>query len=172
MSIVNEFRDVFPEDLVGITSEREIDFGVDLDPKTKPISIPPYRMAPAELKELKLQLKYLLDKGFIHPSISPWGAPVLLIKKNDGTLRMCIDYRQLNKFTIKNKYPLPRIDDLFDQLQGSSFLSKIDLRSGYHQLRVRQEYISKTAFHTSYGHYEFFLCHLVSLTHQPHLWTL
>ena len=112
-------------------------------------------MAPAELKELKLQLKDLTDKGFIQPSISPWGAPVLFVKKKDGTLRMCIDYRQLNKVTIKNKYPLPRIDDLFDQLQGSSFFSKIDLRSGYHQLRVRDGDVPKTAFRTRYGHYEF-----------------
>ena len=130
--IVNAFQDVFTEDLLGIPPVREIDFGIDLEPDTKPISIPPYRMAPAELKELKLQLKDLTDKGFIQPSISPWGAPVLFVKKKDGTLRMCIDYRQLNKVTIKNKYPLPRIDDLFDQLQGSSFFSKIDLHSRYH----------------------------------------
>jgi len=112
-------------------------------------------MAPAELKELKAQLKDLLDKGFIQPSISPWGAPVLFVKKKDGSLRMCIDYRQLNKVTIKNKYPLPRIDDLFDQLQGASYFSKIDLRSGYHQLRVRGVDVPKTAFRTRYGHFEF-----------------
>ena len=112
-------------------------------------------MAPTELKELKEQLKDHLDKGFIRPSISPWGAPVLFVKKKDGSLRMCIDYRQLNKVTIKNKYPIPRIDDLFDQLQGASHFSKIDLRSGYHQLRVRDSDISKIAFRTRYGHYEF-----------------
>ena len=95
-------------------------------------------MAPAELKELKEQLKDLLDKGFIRPSKSPWGAPVLFVRKKDGSLRMCIDYRQLNKVTIKNRYPLPRIDDLFDQLVGASFFSKIDLHSGYHQIRVRE----------------------------------
>ena len=136
VSIVNEFPDVFPKDLPGIPPEREIDFGIDLLPNTNPISIPPYRMAPAELKELKEQLKDLLDKGFIRPSKSPWGAPVLFVRKKDGSLRMCIDYRQLNKVTIKNRYPLPRIDDLFDQLVGASYFSKIDLRSGYHQIRV------------------------------------
>ncbi|WMV43384.1 hypothetical protein MTR67_036769 [Solanum verrucosum] len=154
-SVVNEFPEVFPEDLPGVPPEREINFGIDLLPDTQPISIPPYRMAPAELKELKEQLKDLLDKGFIRPSISPWGALVLFVKKKDGSLRMCIDYKQLNKVTIKNKYPIPRIDDLFDQLQGASHFSKIDLRSGYHQLRVRDSDIPKTAFRTRYGYYEF-----------------
>ncbi|GJU02776.1 putative reverse transcriptase domain-containing protein [Tanacetum coccineum] len=107
------------------------------------------------MKELSEQLKELSDKGFIRPSSSPWGAPVLFVKKKDGSFRMCIDYRELNKLTVKNRYPLPRIDDLFDQLQGSSVYSKIDLRSGYHQLRVREEDIPKTAFRTRYGHYEF-----------------
>ncbi|XP_049381296.1 uncharacterized protein LOC125845822 [Solanum stenotomum] len=153
--IVNEFLDVFPNDLPGVPPEREIDFGIDLLPDTQPISIPPYRMAPAELKELKEQLRDLLEKGFIRPSQSPWGAPVLFVKKKDGSLRMCIDYRQLNRVTIKNKYPLPRIDDLFDQLQGASHFSKIDLRSGYHQVKVRECDIPKTAFRTRYGHYEF-----------------
>ena len=131
--VVNEFSDVFPEDLPGLPPEREVEFGIDVIPGTQPISIPPYRMAPAELRELKEQLKDLLEKGFIRPSISPWGAPVLFVRKKDGSLRMCIDYRQLNKVTIKNKYPLPRIDDLFDQLQGAKCFSKIDLRSGYHK---------------------------------------
>ncbi|KAL5542213.1 hypothetical protein UlMin_009923 [Ulmus minor] len=112
-------------------------------------------MAPAELKELQIQLQELLDKGFIRPSYSPWGAPVLFVKKKDGTLRMCIDYRELNKLTIKNKYPLPRIDDLFDQLKGAANFSKIDLRSGYHQLRIKDNDVPKTAFRTRYGHYEF-----------------
>ncbi|GKC40568.1 putative reverse transcriptase domain-containing protein, partial [Tanacetum coccineum] len=107
------------------------------------------------MKELAEQLKELFDKGFIRPSLSPWGAPVLFFKKKDGSFRMCIDYRELNKLTLKNSYPLPRIDDLFNQLQGSSIYSKIDLRSGYHQLRVREEDIPKTAFRTRYGHYEF-----------------
>ena len=101
-------------------------------------------MAPVELKELKVQLQELLDKGFIQPSISPWGAPVLFVKKKDGSMRMCVDYRELNKLTIKNKYPLPRIDDLFDQLRGAQVFSKIDLRSGYHQLKVKAEDVEKT----------------------------
>ena len=166
VSIVSEFPDVFPEDLPGIPPEREIDFGIDLVPETNPISIPPYRMAPAELKELKEQLKDLLDKGFIRPSKSPWGAPVLFVRKKDGSLRMCIDYHQLNKVTIKNRYPLPRIDDLFDQLVGASYFSKIDLHSGYHQIRVRDCDIPKTAFHTRYGHFEFFVMSF-GLTNTP-----
>ncbi|GJT76719.1 putative reverse transcriptase domain-containing protein [Tanacetum coccineum] len=114
--------------------------------------VPKFKTLPEELSD---QLKELSDKGFIRPSSSPWGAPVLFVKKKDGSFRMCIDYRELNKLTVKNRYPLPRIDDLFDQLQGSSIYSKIDLRSGYHQLRVREEDIPKTAFRTRYGHYEF-----------------
>ncbi|GKE13116.1 retrovirus-related pol polyprotein from transposon 17.6, partial [Tanacetum coccineum] len=115
----------------------------------------PYRLAPSKVHELSNQLQELSDRGFIRPSTSPWGAPVLFVKKKDGSFRMCIDYRELNKCTVKNRYPLPIIDDLFDQLQGSSVYSKIELRSGYHQLRVRDEDIPKTAFRTSYGHYEF-----------------
>ena len=121
-------------------------FCIEVEPGTRPISIPLYRMAPAELKELKEQLQDLLSTDFIRPSVSPWGALVLFVKKKDGSMRMCIDYRQLNKVTIRNKYPIPRIDDLFDQLQGASVFSKIDLRSGYHQLKVRVEDIPKTAF--------------------------
>ncbi|KAL4023163.1 hypothetical protein IC575_016913 [Cucumis melo] len=112
-------------------------------------------MAPAELKELKVQLQELLDKGFIRLSVSPWGAPVLFVKKKDGSMRLCIDYRELNKVTVKNRYPLPRIDDLFDQLQGATVFSKIDLRSGYHQLRIKDGDVPKTAFRSRYGHYEF-----------------
>ena len=153
--VVCEFPDVFPEEIPGLPPVREIDFTIELLPGTAPISKAPYRMAPAELKELKSQLGDLLDKGFIRPSVSPWGAPVLFVKKKDGTMRMCIDYRQLNQVTVKNKYPLPRIDELFDQLQGAQFFSKIDLRSGYHQLRVRGEDVPKTAFRTRYGHFEF-----------------
>ena len=123
-------------------------------------------MSPADMKELKFQIKDLLDKGFIQPSISPWGSPVLFIKKKDVSLRMCIDYRQLNMITIKNKYPLPRIDDLFDQLQGASYFSKIDLRSGYHQLRVSGEVVPKIAFWTRYGHYEFLVMYF-GLTNAP-----
>ena len=153
--IVREFVDIFPEELPGLPPVREISFEIELLPGTGPISKAPYRMAPAELKELQIQLQELLDKGFIRPSHSLWGAPVLFVKKKDDTFRMCIDYRELNKVTIKNKYPLPRIDDLFDQLKGASVFSKIDLRSGYHQLRVKDDDITKTAFRTRYGHYEF-----------------
>ena len=112
-------------------------------------------MAPVELAELKVQLQELLDKGFIRPSNSHWGALVLFVKKKDGTFRLCIDYRQLNKVTVKNKYPLPQIDDLFDQFKGAQVFSKIDLRSGYHQLRIKERDVPKTAFRTRYGHYEF-----------------
>ena len=122
----------FPDDIAGLPPDREVEFTIYLIPGTEPISIPPYRMAPTKLRELKAQLEELLSKGFIRPSISPWGAPVLFVKKKDGSLRLCIDYRQLNKVTIRNQYPLPRIDELFDQLQGSRVYSKIDLRSGYH----------------------------------------
>ncbi|GKB17718.1 putative reverse transcriptase domain-containing protein [Tanacetum coccineum] len=122
-----------------------------------PIARALYRLAPSEMKELSEQLQELSDKGFIRPSSSPWGAPILFVKKKDGSFRMCIDYHELNKLTVKNRYPLPRIDDLFDQLQGSSIYSKIDLRSGYHQLRVREQDIPKMAFRTRYGHYEFWV---------------
>ncbi|KAA0059723.1 pol protein [Cucumis melo var. makuwa] len=153
--VVREYPDVFPDELPGLPPPREVDFAIELEPGTAPISRAPYRMAPAELKELKVQLQELLDKGFIRPSVSPWGAPVLFVKKKDGSMRLCIDYRELNKVTVKNRYPLPRIDDLFDQLQGATVFSKIDLRSGYHQLRIRDGDIPKTAFRLRYGHYEF-----------------
>ena len=130
--IVKEFPDVFLDDILGLPLDREIEFVIELILGTKTISIPPYRMAPAELKELKAQLEELLSKGFIRPNTSPWGAPVLFVKKKDGSLRLCIDYRQLNRVTIRNQYPLPRIDELFDQLHGSRVYSKIDLRSGHH----------------------------------------
>ncbi|GJW55198.1 putative reverse transcriptase domain-containing protein [Tanacetum coccineum] len=122
---------VFPEDLPGLPPTRQVEFQIDLIPSAAPVARAPYRLAPSEMKELSEQLKELSDKGFIRPSSSPWGAPVLFVKKKDGSFRMCIDYRELNKLTVKNRYPLPRIDDLFDQLQGSSVYSKIDLRSGY-----------------------------------------
>nr|GFC32305.1 putative reverse transcriptase domain-containing protein [Tanacetum cinerariifolium] len=124
-------------------------------PGAAPVARAPYRLAPSGMKDLSEQLKELSDKGFTRHSSSPWGAPVLFVKKKDGSFRMCIDYRELNKLTVKNRYPLPRIDDLFVQLQGSSVYSKLDLRTGYHQLRVREEDIPKTAFRTRYGHYEF-----------------
>ena len=114
-------------------------------------------MAPLELKDLKVQMEEHVSKGFVRPSTSPWGAPVLFVKKNDGNLRLCIDYRELNKVTIRNQYPLLRIDDLFYQLQGARVFSKIDLRLGYHQLKIRSEDVPKTAFKTRYGHYEFLI---------------
>ncbi|KAA3484438.1 Transposon Ty3-G Gag-Pol polyprotein [Gossypium australe] len=139
----------------GITTIKEVEFAINLVPGTSPISIAPYRMAPTELKELKPQLQELTDKGFARLSFSPWGAPVLFVKKKDGSMRLCIDYRHLNKVTIKNKYSLLRIDDLFDQLKGETMFSKIDLRSGYYQLRVKYLDVPKTAFRMRYGHYEF-----------------
>ncbi|GJZ66361.1 putative reverse transcriptase domain-containing protein [Tanacetum coccineum] len=153
--IVRDFTDVFPEDLSGLPPTRQVEFQIDLIHGAAPVAQAPYRLAPSEMKELSEQLKELPDKGFIRPNSSPWGDPVLFVKKKDGSFRMCIDYQELNKLTVKNRYPLPRIDDLFDQLQGSSGYSKIDLMSGYHQLRVREEDIPKTAFRTRYGHHEF-----------------
>ncbi|XP_062100529.1 uncharacterized protein LOC133806444 [Humulus lupulus] len=132
ISVVSGFPDVFPEDLQGLPPDREIEFCIDLIPGTQPVSTTPYRMAPAELAELKKPLGELMDKGYIRNSTSPWGAPVLFAKKADGSLRLCVDYRKLNQMTIKNKYHLPRIDELFDQLGGSKCFSKIDLRLGYH----------------------------------------
>ena len=164
--VVCDFADVFPDELSGLPPSCEIEFAIDLIPGSEPASKAPYRMAPAELKELKVQLQGLLDMGFIRPSHSPWGAPVLFVKKKEGSLRMCIDYRELNKLTVKNSYPLPRIDDLFDQLQGKTVFSKIDLRSGYHQLRIKNEDIPKTAFRTRYGHYEFMVMSF-GLTNAP-----
>nr|GEY02904.1 putative reverse transcriptase domain-containing protein [Tanacetum cinerariifolium]GEY02910.1 putative reverse transcriptase domain-containing protein [Tanacetum cinerariifolium] len=142
-------------DLPGLPPARPVEFQIDLIPGAALVARAPYRLAPSEMKELSEQLQELSDKGFIRPSSSPWGASVLFVKKKDGPFRMCIDYRELNKLTVKNRYPLPRINDLFDQLQGSSIYSKINLRSGYHQLRVREQDIPKTAFRTRYGHYEF-----------------
>jgi hypothetical protein len=131
---LREYRDVFLEEVSGLPSRRDIDFSIELAPGVVPVYRTPYRMSTLELVELKLQLKEMMDKGYIRPSVSPWGAPVLFVKKKDSTLRLCIDYRQLNKVTIKNKYPLPRIDDLFNQLGGASIFSKIDLRSVYYQV--------------------------------------
>ncbi|KAL0536708.1 hypothetical protein IC582_025668 [Cucumis melo] len=164
--VVRDYPDVFPEELPGLPPHREVEFAIELEPGTVPISRAPYRMAPAELKELKVQLQELLDKGFIRPSVSPWGAPVLFVKKKDGSMRLCIDYRELNKVTVKNRYPLPRIDDLLDQLQGATVFSKIDLRSGYHQLRIKDEDVPKTAFRSRYGHYEFIVMSF-GLTNAP-----
>ncbi|GAU46655.1 hypothetical protein TSUD_281460 [Trifolium subterraneum] len=155
LPVVGEFSDVFPEDISDLPPEREVEFGINLVPGTSPISMALYRMSALELNELKKQLEELLEKKFIRPSVSPWGAPVLLVKKKEGSMRLCIDYRQLNKVTIKNKYPLSRIDDLMDQLVGACVFSKIDLRSEYHQIRVKTEDVPKTAFRTRYGHYEY-----------------
>ncbi|GJY24260.1 hypothetical protein Tco_0397918 [Tanacetum coccineum] len=152
---IQDFPAVFLEDFPGLQPTRQVEFQIKLVPGVAPVAQAPYRLAPSELQELSTQLQELSDKGVLRPSSSPWGAPVLFIKKKDGFFQMCIDYRKLNKLTVKNRYPLPRIDDLFDQLQGSSVYSKFDLRSGYHQLRLRDEDIPKTAFRTRYGHYEF-----------------
>ena len=152
---MRKFQDVFPYELPGLPPHKEFNFSIEVYLGTDPISVSSYRMAPLELKELKTQLEELLSKGFICPSTSPWGALVLFVKKKDDTLRLCIDYRKLNRVIVKNKYPLPRIDDLFDQLKGVKYFSKIDLRARYHQLRVREEDVPKTAFRTRYGHYEF-----------------
>ncbi|GKA09595.1 putative reverse transcriptase domain-containing protein [Tanacetum coccineum] len=155
VELADDFPEVFPEDLSGILLARQVEFQIDLIPGAAPVARAPYRLAPSEMKELSEQLKEISDKGFIRPSSSPWGAPVLFFKKKDRSFLMFIDYRELNKLTVKNRYSLPRINDLFDQLQGSSIYSKIDLRSGYHQLRVCEEDILKTAFRTRYGRCEF-----------------
>jgi hypothetical protein len=153
--VVNEFLDVFREELPGMPPDRDIEFVIELKPSTTPIYKIPYKMATPELVELKEHIKELLEKGFIHPSSSPWGALVIFVPNKDGTQRLCMDYCALNEVTIKNKYPLPRIDDLFDQLHGAYVFSKIDLRSGYHQLKIRECDILKTAFVSRYGLYEY-----------------
>jgi hypothetical protein len=153
--VVCEYADVFPDELPAMPPDQDIEFAIELQPGTAPISKRPYQMSPAELVELKKQLQELLDKGFIRPSTSPWGCPALFVKKKDESLRLCIDYRPLNAVTIKNKYPLARIDVLFDQLVGAKVFSKIDLRSSYHQIKIRASDIPKTAFSTRYGLYEF-----------------
>jgi hypothetical protein len=152
--VVCEFPDVFLEDLPRLHPKRDVEFVIDLKPGTTPISRRSYRMPPNELAELKTQLQDLLEKGFIRPSSSPWGCPAIFVKKKDQTLRMCVDYRPLNEVTIKNKYPLPWIDILFDQLTGARVFSKIDLRSGYHQICIQPEDIPMTAFTTRYGLFE------------------
>jgi hypothetical protein len=164
--VVCEYPDVFPDDLPGMPPDRDIEFVIELQPDTAPISKRPYRMPPNELAELKIQLQDLLDKGFIRPSVSPWGCPTLFVKKKDNRLRLCVDYRPLNAVTIKNKYPLPRIDILFDQLAGAKVFSKIDLRSGYHQIKIRPCDIPKTAFSTRYGLYEYLVMSF-GLTNAP-----
>jgi hypothetical protein len=153
--VVRDFPAVFPEELLGMPPDREVEFVIDLLPRTAPISKRPYKMFIEELKELKKQLTELQEVGYIRPSSSPWGAPVLFVQKKDGSQRMCVDYRSLNDDTVKNKYPLPRIEDLFDQMRGARVFSKIDLISGYHQIKIRPSDIPKTTFSTRYGLYEF-----------------
>jgi hypothetical protein len=150
--VVSEFPDMFSEELPGMTPKCKVEFAIDLEPGTTPISKRDYRVSGPELVELKKQIDELLEKCYIRPITLPWAAPVLFMEKKDGTKRMCIDYIALNKVTIKNKYPFPRIEDLFDQLRGAGVFSKIDLRSGYYQLRIRPSDIPKTAFITKYGH--------------------
>jgi hypothetical protein len=153
-AVLKYFEDVFQE-VPGLSSKRDIDFFVNRMPRVAPISKSPYIMSTPELKEMQFQLEELLKKGYICPSVSPWGALVLFMKKKDGTLRLCIDFKQLNKVTVKKKYPLLRINDLFDQLKDDKIYSKIYFRSGYHQVRIKDEDINKNAFRTRYGDYEF-----------------
>ncbi|WVZ63572.1 hypothetical protein U9M48_013195 [Paspalum notatum var. saurae] len=155
ISVVCDFPNVFSEELSGLPPDRDVEFKIDLVPGTAPISRRPYRMAPDELKGLKTQLQEQLDKEFIRPSSSPWGCPALFVEKDQGGKRLCVDYRPLNAVTVKNKYPLPHIDILFDQLAGARVFSKIDLRSGYYQIKITEEDIPKTAFSTRYGLYEY-----------------
>ena len=151
--VVCEYKDVVPNELLRLPPHMDVEFMIELHPGTTPISMTPYRMALAELQELKVQKHDLLDKDFIRPSTSPWSTLMLFSKKNAKTLRLCIDYQQLNGVTIKNRYPLPRIEVLFNQLRRARVYSKIDLRTGYHELRVREADIPKTTFRTWYGHF-------------------
>jgi hypothetical protein len=151
--VLKDFEDIFHE-VPELPLKRDIDFSVNLMPGETLVSKAPYRMSTLELKEMKLHLEEILRKGYTHPSVSPWGALVLFVKKKDGMLRLCINFRQLNKVTFKKKYPLSRIDDLFDHLKDAKIFSNIYLRSGYHQVRIKDEYISKTTFRTSYVHYK------------------
>jgi hypothetical protein len=153
--VIREFSDAFPDDLPRMSPERVIEFKIELQPGTAPISKAPYKISHVELKKLKIQLQGLLDKGYIRPSVSPWGCSALFVENKDKELCLCVDYRLLNAVTIKNKYPLPCIDILFDQLVGAQVFSKIDLRSGYHQIKICVEDIPKIAFTTRYGLFEY-----------------
>jgi hypothetical protein len=153
--VIREYPDIFPDELPGMPPERAIEFKIELQPNTAPVVKAPYKMSPVEMKELNFQLQGLLDKGYIHPSTSPWGCSALFVEKKDKELRLCVDYPPLNAFTIKTKYPLPRIDILVDQLAGAQVFSKIDLRSGYHQIKICAEDIPKTAFTMRYGLFEY-----------------
>jgi hypothetical protein len=157
---------VFPDDLLGIPPERAIKFKIELQSGTASIAKAPYKMSPMEMKELKIQLQGLLDKDYIHTSTSPWGYSALFVEKHDKELCLCVDYRPLNAVTIKYKYPLPRIDILFDQLAGAQLFSKIDLRSGFHQIKIRAKDIPKMAFTTRYGLYEYLVMSF-GLTNEP-----
>jgi hypothetical protein len=166
VSVVCEYPDVFPEELPGMPPDRDIEFIIELVPGTAPIAQRAYRINPQELEELKRQLADMLSKGLIRPSVSPWGSPILFVDKRDGTIRLCVDYRELNEVTIKNKYPLPKIEDLYDKLNGAKVFSKIHLRTGYHQLKVRESDIPKTAFTTRYSLFEYTVMSF-SLTNAP-----
>jgi hypothetical protein len=163
-----EFPDVFPEGLLVMPLDRDAKFTIELQLDTTPIFRCPYKMTPKELAELKVQLKELLDKGYIRSSSSPWGCPAFFVMKNDQSLRLCVDYRPLNAITIKNKYPLPRINILFNKLDGAKVFSKVDLRSGYHQIKIRLKDVFKTAFSTRYELYEYLVMSF-GLTNAPTL---
>jgi hypothetical protein len=164
--VAYEFPDVFPEDLSGMPPDRDVEFIIELQPGMAPISRRSYKMTPKQLAELKVQLNELLDIGYICPSSSPWGCPALFVKKKDQSLRLCVDYRPLNAVTVKNKYPLPHINILFDQLAGARVFSKVNLRSGYHQIKIRPEDIPKADFSTRYGLYEYLVMSF-GLTNAP-----
>jgi hypothetical protein len=164
--VAYEFLDVFPEDLPGMPLDQDVEFVIELQPGMAPISRRTYKMTPKELAELKVQLNELLDKGYIRPSSSPWGCPSLFMKKKDQSFRLCVDYRPLNVITIKNKYPLPCIDILFDQLASARVFSKVNLCSGYYQIKIRPEDVPKTAFSTRYGLYEYLVMSF-GLTNAP-----
>jgi hypothetical protein len=169
--VVQEYLDVFPDDLPGMPPDRAFEFKIELQPGTTPVYKRAYPMARNEMVELKIQLQELLDKGYIQPRCSPWGCPAIFVPKKDKTHRLCVDYHPLNAVTVKNKYLLPHIDLLFDQLIGAQVFSKIDLHSGYHQIKIRKEDISKTAFFTRYDLYEYLVMSF-SLTNAPALHVL
>jgi hypothetical protein len=164
--VVQEFQDVFPDNLLGMPPKRAIEFKIELQPGTAPIAMAPYQMTQVELAELKVQLKDLHDKGYIRPSTSPWCCPTLFVKKKDEALHLHVDCRPLNAITIKNKNPLPHIDFLYDQLAGAQVFCKVDLRSGYHQIKICAKDIPKTAFSTRYGFYEYLVVSF-GLTNAP-----
>jgi hypothetical protein len=164
--VAYEFPNVFPEDLPDMPPDQDVEFIIELQPGMAPISRRPYKMTPKELAEMKVQLNELLDKGYIRPSSLPWGCLALFMKKKDQSLRLCVDYRHLNTVTIKNKYPLPRIDILFDQLVGARLFSKVDLHSGYHQIKIHPEDVPKATFSTRYGLYEYLIMSF-GLTNAP-----